>query len=128
MKHIASLLLIASLFSMPLVAGAHAHLVQSTPVDGSAVSTAPDHFLLVFSEIAHLTALSIHKDGDAGTQRIEPLPKEANDHFLILAPKLTTGLYTLTFRTIAMDDGHITSGSIRFTVVTEAKPAASISK
>ena len=124
MKHIASLLMISSLFSMPLGAGAHAYLVQSTPVDGSTVSVTPDHFLLVFSESAHLTALGIHKDGDAGTQRIESLPKEPNGHFLILAPKLTTGVYTLTFRTIATDDGHITSGSIRFTVAAEAKPAA----
>ncbi len=128
MKHIASFLIITSLLSMPLVAGAHAHLVQSTPADGSTLSMAPDHFLLVFSESARLTALSIHKDGDAGAQRIEPLPKEANDHFLVPAPKLTAGVYTLTFRNIATDDNHITAGSIKFTVAADAKPATPASK
>jgi copper transport protein len=128
MKHIVPLLIITGLFSMPLVAAAHAHLVQSTPIDGSTVSVAPDHFLLVFSESAHLTALSIQKDGDAGAQKIEPRPKEASDHFLVPAPKLTAGVYTLTFRTIATDDNHITSGSIRFTVAADAKPASPTSQ
>lgn len=116
MKYLVPFLMIAGLFAMPLVAGSHAHLMQSTPADGSTVAVAPDHFTLVFSESAHLTMLSIQKDGDAGAQKIEPLPKNANDHFEIPSPRLTAGLYTLKFRNIATDDNHITSGSIRFTV------------
>jgi methionine-rich copper-binding protein CopC len=116
MKHAVSFLMIAGLFAMPMVARSHAHLLQSTPADGSTITLAPEHFTLVFSESAHLTMLSIQKDGDASAQKIEALPKEANDHFEIPSPRLGPGHYTLKFRNIATNDSHITSGSIRFTV------------
>jgi len=116
MKYVVPFLMIAGLFAMPLVARSHAHLMQSTPTDGSTMALAPEHFTLVFSESAHLTMLSIQKDGDASAQKIEPLPQEANDHFEIPAPRLAAGAYTLKFRNIATNDSHITSGSIRFTV------------
>src|SRR5690348_15664210 len=112
-KRISCIAMIVSFLAVPVAALAHAHLVQSTPANGSTVSTVPDHFLLVFSESAHLTALSIQKEGDASARKIESLPKDASEHFLIPAPSLTPGVYTLTFRNVATDDGHVTSGSIK---------------
>lgn len=116
MKYAPPALLVTALFAMPLAVLAHAHLRQSAPVDGSTVSVAPDHFTLTFSESAHLTALSIQRDGDAAAQKIEPLPKDASEHFDIPAPRLRAGVYTLKFRNVAEDDGHVMAGSIRFTV------------
>ena len=123
MKHISWIAVIMSCLVMPVAALAHAHLVQSEPADGSTVSVLPDHFLLVFSESAHLTALRIQKEGDASPTKIESLPKNASDRFLIPAPHLAPGVYTLTFRNVASDDNHVMSGSIRFTIPGDAKPA-----
>jgi methionine-rich copper-binding protein CopC len=127
MKSVFSAILITALFAMPLTALAHAHLEQSAPADGSSVAVAPDRFTLKFSESAHLTALSIQRDGDASAQKIEPLPKEAGQHFDIPAPKLTAGAYTLRFRNIA-DDGHVMSGAIKFKVASDTKTTAPAGK
>jgi methionine-rich copper-binding protein CopC len=117
MKRIPLVLLCAGVLSAPLVAMAHAHLAQSDPANNSTVSAPPDHFTLTFSESAHLTALSLQKDGDAAPLKITGLPKEASEHFSVAAPKLGAGSYTLKFRNVAADDNHVTSGTIRFKVV-----------
>jgi methionine-rich copper-binding protein CopC len=128
MKHFPSAFFITASIAMPLVVLAHAHLQQSVPANGSTVAAAPDRFTLTFSESAHLTALSIQRDGDASAQKIAPLPTEASVHFDIPAPRLTAGGYTLKFRNIAADDGHVMSGSIRFTVVPDTKTNAPAGK
>ena len=124
MKRIHLFMLFAGLLSTPLAALAHAHLAKSDPANDSTLSAAPEHFMLTFSESAHLTSLTLQKDGDAMPQKIAGLPKEASEHFSIPAPKLTAGIYTLRFRNVATDDNHVSSGSIRFTVAAAAKPAA----
>jgi len=123
MKYVPSAL-VAALIAVPLTALAHAHLTQSAPADGSTVTVAPDHFTLTFSESARLTALTLQRDGDAAAQKIAPLPKDATEHFDIPAPRLTAGVYTLKFRNVAADDGHVMAGSIRFTVAPDKKAAA----
>jgi methionine-rich copper-binding protein CopC len=128
MKRIPLLMMSAALLGAPLVALAHAHLQQSDPANDSTMTTAPDHFMLMFSESAHLTALTLQKDGDAAPQKIAGLPKEASEHFSIPAPKLAAGVYTLKFRNVAVDDNHVTAGAIKFTVAAPAKPAAPRSK
>ncbi len=128
MKRIPFFVICAALFAAPLVAFAHAHLAQSDPANDSTLTTIPDHFMLMFSESAHLTALTLQKDGDAATQKIAGLPKEASAHFNIVAPKLTAGVYTLRFRNVATDDNHVTAGEIRFTIPATAKPAAPANK
>jgi methionine-rich copper-binding protein CopC len=116
MKLIYCALLIGALSTLPETLLAHAQLKQSVPANGSTLAAAPDHFTLNFSEAAHLTALTLQRDGASGVQKIAPLPKDASDHFDIPAPKLTPGVYTLKFRNVAADDGHVMSGTIKFTV------------
>jgi methionine-rich copper-binding protein CopC len=128
MKRIPFFILCAALFAAPLVAFAHAHLAQSDPANNSTLTTIPDHFMLMFSESTHLTALTLQKNGDAAPQKITGLPKEASQHFSIAAPKLAAGVYTLTFRNVATDDNHVTSGTIRFTVAATTKPAGLANK
>ena len=124
MKCFRLFMMFAGLLSVPLAAVAHAHLEHSDPANDSTLATAPDHFMLMFSESAHLTALTLQKDGDAAPQKIVGLPREASEHFSIPAPKLTVGIYTLKFRNVATDDNHVTSGTIRFTVAAPARPVA----
>jgi methionine-rich copper-binding protein CopC len=121
-------LILAGLALLPLSAETHAHLTQALPADGSTQASAPDRFMLMFSEAAHLTALSIQAQGDTTAQKIEPLPKDISVHFMIPAPKLRPGVYTLKYRVVAADDNHVTSGTIRFTVSTPTQPSANPGK
>jgi methionine-rich copper-binding protein CopC len=123
MKRLPLFVISATLLAAPLAAFAHAHLAQSDPANDSTLTSIPDHFMLMFSESAHLTALTLQKDGDAAPRKIAGLPKEASQHFSIAAPPLTAGAYTLRFRNVATDDNHVTAGEIRFTIPATAKAA-----
>ncbi len=116
MKRASTLVIMSCAVVLPVLAMAHAHLQQSSPASGTTLTAAPDQFVLVFSESALLTALSIQKQGDAHAVRIEPLPKAAGERFSIPAPKLAPGAYTLRYRNVAVDDNHVSSGEITFTV------------
>jgi copper transport protein len=96
----------------PLNAEAHAHLLQTTPADGSVLTEAPPSFTLLFNEPAQLTALNIQKDDEA-PQKIGGLAGAASARWVIAAPKLAPGSYTLSYRVLS-EDSHIMSGSIKF--------------
>ena len=106
---------------IPLLAAAHTELKQATPADGSVMQTPPQQIMLMFSEAANLTALTIQKAGDKEAQKLGPLPKAAAAHFMIAAPKLGPGVYTLNYRAVS-DDNHVVSGTLKFTVSADAKP------
>jgi methionine-rich copper-binding protein CopC len=93
-------------------AQAHAHLLQATPADGAVLTEAPPSFTLLFNEPARLTALSVQKDGDV-PQKIGGLTDAASARWVLAAPKLTPGSYTLSYRVVS-EDSHIMSGSIKF--------------
>jgi len=99
---------------LPVPAFAHAHLAGSTPADGSVLTVPPTHFLLKFSEAAHLTALSLRREGGGKAQQIAPLPTAAGRNFSIIAPKLSAGSFSLSYRVVAADDNHLSMGTIRF--------------
>jgi methionine-rich copper-binding protein CopC len=99
---------------LPLSAQAHAHLLQATPADGSVLTEAPPSFTLLFNEPARITALNLQK-GDQAPQKIGGLAGEATARWVIAAPKLAPGSYTLSYRVLS-DDGHIMSGSIKFSL------------
>jgi len=105
----------ALLWWWPVVSFAHAHLLQSLPAEGSTLSVAPTQFSLKFSEVAHLTALSLQKQDDAQARKITPLPTEASAQFSVPAPRLESGVYELRYRVISADS-HVVAGSVHFTV------------
>lgn len=110
-----------ALLAVPQIAAAHAHLKQTVPADGSVVTVSPPSFSLSFSEAAHLTALTLQKQGQTlPAQKIAPLPHEASEAFTVPAPTLDPGVYTLRYRVVAADDGHVSSGMITFTVAAPA--------
>jgi copper transport protein len=103
---------LALLGLLPGDAEAHVHLLQATPADGSVLTQSPPSFTLLFNEPARLTALSIQKD-DQLPQKIGGLLSAASARWVIAAPVLTAGSYTLSFRVVSADS-HIMSGSIKF--------------
>jgi methionine-rich copper-binding protein CopC len=103
----------SALLFWAMTAHAHAHLSASVPLEGS-TGKAPEQITLTFSEAARVTAMSLQKEGEAS--RKLPLPASAAAHITVPLPKLPPGRYTLTWRMLS-DDGHVTSGSLHFTVV-----------
>lgn len=95
-------------------AQAHAHLRSAVPADGSVVSTSPPQAVLDFSEPARLTAAWIQRSG-AARKKIEPLPAQSAASVAVPLPKLSPGLYELSWRALSAD-GHIVPGHIHFTV------------
>lgn len=114
MKFSHSLLLVAAI-ALPLGAQAHSHLKQAMPANGSVLTTAPDNIMLMFSEAATLTSLSVQKTGEAAVQRIGPLPKDPAASFTIALPKLADGSYIVKYRVLS-DDNHVMAGVTNFTI------------
>ena len=96
-------------------ARAHTRLLEATPADGSTLRTAPRQLQLVFSEAVHVTALSIQAAGAAAPRKLAPLPRQPASKFAFDLPALAAGSYELRWRALS-DDGHLASGSIRFTL------------
>ncbi|MGH8205561.1 MAG: copper resistance CopC family protein [Steroidobacteraceae bacterium] len=115
-------LLTAAMAVLPAMAMAHARLQQAAPADGSIVNSAPADLMLTFTERAHLTQLSIQRKGQAHSRRIAPLPTSVNTQFTIALPALAPGAYTVAYRVVSADDGHISSGMIRFRISASAAP------
>jgi methionine-rich copper-binding protein CopC len=100
--------------TLAVTASAHAHLQKASPADGSVVTTSPSRIVLNFSEAARLTAASIQK-GDEPRQSLKPLPAAAARQISVPLPQLTPGSYSVTWRVLS-EDGHVMSGTLRFTL------------
>ena len=101
---------------------AHAHLVSSQPANGARVAAAPASVTLVFSESAKVTALSIQATGDKTAKKLAVATAEDSVSHAIALPALAAGDYTLTWHALS-DDGHVTSGTVKFSVHGEATGA-----
>jgi methionine-rich copper-binding protein CopC len=115
-----SIVAAAALLCAPL-ALAHVHLVASTPAGGSVLVSAPTTIMLKFPEAARLTALGIRKAGSTSLQKLGPLPVKPALQFTIAAPALTPGVYTVQFRALDPEDGHVSSGKFTFTLAPAAR-------
>jgi methionine-rich copper-binding protein CopC len=94
---------------------AHAHLKQSTPAEGAVVTEAPAAIELTFSESARVTLVSIQKGQEPKQTLIAPTGAAA-EHISVSVPKLVPESYTLSWRVVSEDDGHIMSGELHFKV------------
>ncbi len=108
-------LLAACALTVPLAAGAHAHLLRSTPAAASVLAVAPAQLQLDFSETAVLTSLSLERSGDPVRQKLTPRPGAPQARLVIELPPLVAGSYLVRWRALSAD-GHISSGSFGFTL------------
>ena len=113
MKH--TVVLTAVLFAVAGVAQAHTHLESATPADNSVLTSPPTQLTLNFSEPTRLTALTLQKDGDKETKRIDALPKDPSAALSIPVAPLAPGKYVVSWRAVG-DDNHLMSGTLHFTV------------
>ncbi len=106
---------------------AHADLVKSDPANGSVLPTSPAEMTFEFSEALDPTFSSIDLL-DAATQQALPSTFQvdsAKDTVLHLHfSPLKNGVYSAQWKVRAADDGHVTSGSVTFSV---GKPLSPLS-
>ena len=111
---IKQLLLLAGILLVPGTAAlAHAHLVTSTPADGSTLSVPPASVSLTFSEATHVTAAFVQKDQEP-KRALNAASANATTVTIPLS-QLKPGSYTISWRAIG-SDMHVTSGQIHFVV------------
>ena len=101
-------------------AGAHALLDHSDPPAGAELATAPSQVLLTFTEDPDPTLSIVHvlnTDGqpvEAGPARaVSGNPKQLR---IPLKPGLPDGTYTVSWRTVSEQDGHVTASAFAFGV------------
>lgn len=94
---------------------AHARLQSSTPADNAQLATAPKTLVLNFSEAAQLAMLKLVIDGK---EIPVPLDKAAKpkQSFTLTLPPLAAGSYTVQWAAVAVDDGHVTKGTFKFSI------------
>jgi methionine-rich copper-binding protein CopC len=94
-------------------ASAHSRLRSSTPAEGSTVAP-PTQAVLGFSEVSHLATLTLTRGAEPAI-KVETLPQQPAQQLTVALPKLTAGTWALAWRAIG-DDGHVTHGTVHFTV------------
>jgi methionine-rich copper-binding protein CopC len=94
-------------------ANAHSHLRSSTPTEASTIAP-PTQVVLGFSEISQLTALTLEQ-GSGPALKVAPLPPQPAQQLRIGVPILTPGAWSMNWRVIG-SDGHVTHGTVHFTV------------
>jgi copper transport protein len=107
-------------------AGAHALLRASDPADGASVAQPPQQVTLTFTERPE-PRLSVVHVLDAGGRQVDPggAVSVAGNPVQLRVPlgALPDGTYTVSWRTVSRDDGHVTGGAFAFGVGVAA-PAA----
>ena len=97
----------------------HALVRSSGPADGSTVPSSPSRVLIVFTERPDvgLTVVQVLNSSGAPVQRGAATPVAGqSDAVQVAVPSLPKGVYTVTWRTVSRDDGHVTAGSFSFGV------------
>ncbi|HEX9015377.1 MAG TPA: copper resistance protein CopC, partial [Chloroflexota bacterium] len=117
-------------FACSSIASAHANLVNSDPPENAVIASTPSELRLWFSE-APEPVFSEVRLLDASGQPVQGLgslrgdPSDATLLHVSVNP-LTSGVYTVAWRTTSAVDGHVTSGSFAFVLGSEKVPAGGI--
>ncbi len=94
---------------------AHAHLQSSTPANNAQLTAAPKSLVLNFSEAAQLAVLKLSTDGKEIAVPLDKSAKPTQTYTLEL-PALAPGSYTVQWTAVAADDGHVTKGTVKFSI------------
>ena len=98
-------------------AGAHALLRESDPAAGASLEKAPDRIVLTFTERPEegLSGIQVLDTGGKPVQRGESAPvSDAPLQLAVGLGDLADDTYTVSWRVVSKDDGHVTAGSFAF--------------
>ena len=107
-------------------AGAHALLRESDPAAGSSLERAPSRVVLTFTERPEpgLSSISVLDTGGQPVERGQAAPVDGAPLQLAVGlGDLADGTYTVSWRVVSKDDGHLTAGSFAFGVGVPAPTA-----
>ena len=112
-----TLVLLIVMVASARMASAHAILVASVPPHGAALNDCPESIILRFNATLEPTLTRAYLV-DMHQKRIplETTGHAAIDKVVVPMPHLTAGVYTLVYTVLARD-GHVTEGSVRFTIL-----------
>jgi methionine-rich copper-binding protein CopC len=116
---------VALVAAAPLIALAHAILVESSPKEGQTVTAATTQAVLRFNARIEKKVTQVTlRDGAGHKLKRPPMPEDEDgpaERVVVPLPKLAAGDYVIEYQVLA-SDGHATPGIIRFSVV--AAPAS----
>jgi copper transport protein len=107
-------------------AGAHALLSESDPAAGASLERAPSRVVLTFTERPEpgLSSIQVLDTGGGQVQQGEAAPLEAAPlQFAVGLGDVADGTYTVSWRVVSKDDGHVTAGAFAFGVGVPAPTA-----
>ena len=109
---------------------AHSFLVRTEPVDGASLAASPTSARIVFSDPVLVSLTSVDLVDQAGrTVGVTLEGTEPSAELMVRIPRLTAGVYRLSWATVSSGDLHRITGSIVFGVDRAADPAnASLSR
>jgi copper transport protein len=130
MRHALAVVLLAGgwLLASGSAAGGHALLRASDPADGASVDQPPQQVTLTFTERPEPRLSVVHVlDADARQVEVGAAAPVAGNPLQLRVPlgDLPDGTYTVAWRTVSRDDGHVTAGAFAFGVGVAA-PAAGV--
>ncbi len=98
-------------------ASAHALVRSSDPADGEVLQRSPSRVVIEFTERPDVGLTVLHVLNSAGSPvergKPEAVPGQSKS-VQVAVPSLPKGVYTVTWRTVSRDDGHVTAGSFSF--------------
>jgi copper transport protein len=119
----ATLLWIALGLALAPPATAHAVLVASTPRWQAVVATAPGQLRLEYDEDVVPSYARVTVIAPDGRQIASP-PRVAGNVVMVSLPNAGKGSYTVRWKMVAADDGHVTTGAFSFGVQAHPLPPA----
>jgi methionine-rich copper-binding protein CopC len=93
----------------------HAKLQSSIPADHAQLTAAPGAMTLTFNERARLARLVLKGSATTIPLALDPDAKAATT-ITVTLPALAPDTYEIQWTAMAADDGHITKGTLTFTV------------
>ena len=94
---------------------AHAKLLRASPADGAQLAEAPKALSLTFAESVKLASVAVSSAGQAVPVTIDRAAKAAAT-VVVPLPALAPGRYDVRWSAVSPDDGHVSKGSLAFTV------------
>ncbi len=128
---IATSIVVVALASIPAAVSAHARLTSSDPAPGSALGRMPATIRMDFSESVdpgYSSASLLAADGSSIPIAAPVIAPGSNSGLVIAIPNAASvqnGVYTLVWRVLSATDGHVTSGTLAFSVGSGSAPVSS---
>ena len=110
------ILLIAWFLIFPHAVWSHAVLIDSIPIHEATLDEAPQTILLKFNAaLEHVITKVFLINQNKEETTLEKVEESQADRIMVRVPSLSPGVYTVLYKVLARD-GHVTEGSIRFTL------------